>query len=86
LRVKSYKFKTKDCLVNCAKIEGSSYNLPGGLIIKLQNSNDQIENIHFELENGAVSEILFIVFFISRFNSKGSGVVSVVKAVEPFQS
>jgi len=52
----------------------------------LQNSNDQIENIHFELENGAILEILFIVFFRSRFSNKGSGVVLVVKAVEPVQS
>jgi len=29
LRVKSHESKTKDCLVNDAKIKGSNYNLPG---------------------------------------------------------
>jgi hypothetical protein len=75
LSVKSHK-KTKDYLVKGAKIKGFNYNLPGDLITKLQNSNDQIKNIHLNWKT---------VPFQKHYSLPSSKVVLAVEAVEPFQ-
>ena len=42
--------------MNDAEIKGSNYNLSRGLITKVQNVNDQVENGHSKPKNGAVSK------------------------------
>jgi hypothetical protein len=77
LRVKSHESRTKDCLVNSAKIKGSNYNLLGGLDYKFEKTcKDQIRNI------------LFWIWKRRRFldnclSPSSSAMVSIVNAMKP---